>query len=378
MHYPALDTKSARIIYVGLDVDDQAFHGCVVAADEVTEFKTKSSAADLIETLEKFKKADHKIKVCYEAGYLGYSLQRELSDKGYDCDVVAPSLIPRAPGKKVKTDRLDAKKLALYYQKGLLTAVHIPSKEQEAIRDLLRSRSFVQKQIQRIRHHILSSVRRMGLHYRQETNNPRGAYWTKTHLSWLLGKIEKWEPCPSKLNFSLLLSRLDVLEKEVNVYDTQVKALAEESVYLPKIRALTCYRGIDTLAAMSLVTEIGNIRRFSHPRKLTSYCGMDIVEYSSGGKERKFHMSKMGNKHIRTCVIEACQFVSYPPIISKSLKDRRQNTPPNLIQIADRCMKRLYKKSRHLIYREKPINKIKAACAREMLGFIWESLRAAA
>ena len=105
---------------------------------------------------------------------------------------------------------------------------------------------------------------------------------------------------------------------------------------------------------------------------------MDIVEYSSGGKEKKFCMSRMGNKHIRTCMIEACQFVSYPPIISKALKERRKDTPLKLVQVADRCMKRLYKKSRHLIYREKHPNKVKAACAREMLGFIWESLRAVA
>ena len=178
-----------------------------------------------------------------------------------------------------------------------------------------------------------------------------------------------------KLNFSLLLSRLAVLEKEVGAYDVQIKNLAQETQFLPRIKALTCYRGIDTLAAMSLVTEIGDIRRFNHPRRLTSYCGMDIIEYSSGGKERKFRMSKMGNKHLRTCVIEACQFVSYPPITSKALKERRKDTPERLIGIAERCMRRLYKKSRHLIYREKPINKIKAACAREMLGFIWESLK---
>ena len=260
MHYPAYSTNSARIIYVGLDVDDQAFHGCVVTEHETTEFKTKPSCTNLVETLEKFKQPDCQIRICYEAGYLGYSLQRDLSEKGYVCDVVAPSLIPHARGKKVKTDRVDAKKLAVYYQKGLLTRVHVPTKEQEAVRDILRSRQFIQKQIQRIRHHILSSVRRSGLHYRQDTDNPRAAYWTKMHRSWLLGKIEKWDSCPLKLNFSLLLSRLDVLEKEVGVYDAQIKALAEEPKYLPKVQALTCYRGIDSLAAMSLSNEIGDIR----------------------------------------------------------------------------------------------------------------------
>ncbi len=379
MNYPTSGTQTTSpILYVGLDVDDTSFHGCALTENqqEGLEFKTKSSSSDPCRTLEKFNTQKNALKICYEAGYLGYSLQRELQEKGYRCEIVAPSLIPHPAGKRVKTDRLDARGLARYYAKGLLTTIHVPSPEQEAVRDLLRSRCFLKKQIQRVRHHFLSCIRRLGLHYRQETANPDGTYWTKQHRIWLKGKIEKFDSDPLKLNFTLLLSRLEALEEERNSYEDQIENLAKNPCHQQKIRALTCYRGIDTLAALSLVSEIGDIRRFDHPRRLTSYCGMDIIEHSSGGKERKFCMSKMGNKHIRTCVIEACQFVSYPPLISKILKERRKETPMHLVQIADRCMQRLYKKSRKMLYREKPTNKVKAACARELLGFIWESLRA--
>ena len=129
---------------------------------------------------------------------------------------------------------------------------------------------------------------------------------------------------------------------------------------------------------MGLILELGDIKRFSHPRKLTSYAGMDLREYSSGGKERKYSMSKMGNRHIRTIVVEACQGVKLKPKLCRSLKKRREGMPVQYTEVADRCMKRLYKKSTHLLLAGKPVNKIKVACARELLGFVWESLNLAA
>jgi transposase len=126
---------------------------------------------------------------------------------------------------------------------------------------------------------------------------------------------------------------------------------------------------------MTINLEIGDISRFDHPSPLTSFSGMDISEYSSGGKERKYHITKMGNRRLRTAVIEAAQFAIRSPRVSQDLRNRRKDAPYKSIETADRCMNRLYKKANRLKYRGKETNKIKVACAREMLGFIWESLK---
>lgn len=367
-----------RILYIAIDVDDKAFHGHAIASDQETglDFQSRPSAEHFIKAVQKIAALGDQIKICYEATYLGYSLYRTLTKNGLACEIIAPSLVPKPSGVLVKTDRIDARLLAHYYKKGLLTAIHIPTEEQEAVRDLLRSRHFLRRQTLRVKHHLLSLCRRLGVDYKQQADIPTRVHWTKSHVNWLKTTVQKMDNIVVKLNLEALLGRLDLLEAQIGDYDDKIRLIAQQPAYHPPVQALCCYRGIDVLSAITLVTEIGDIRRFDHPRRLTSYAGMDLIEYSSGGKERKFSMSKLGNRHIRTTVIEACQYAFNMPVISKILRDRRQGTPVLLVDIADRCMQRLSNKSRRLLYRCKPRNKIKAACAREMLCFIWESLSA--
>ncbi|MCB1984680.1 MAG: IS110 family transposase [Nitrosomonas sp.] len=141
---------------------------------------------------------------------------------------------------------------------------------------------------------------------------------------------------------------------------------------------MTCYKGIKNLFALTMITEIGNVKRFSHPRQLVSWIGMDIREYSSGGKHNRFGMTKHGNRYLRTAFIEANQRGYRTARISKDLKARRKNTDPGIINIADRCLRRLNKKGNRLLLAGKHPNKVKVACAREMVGFVWESLHKAA
>jgi transposase len=369
-----------KIQYVAVDVDDKAFHGYAIATGEKegVPFCSKPTVGALIHKLEGIGKPDHEIKTCYEATYSGYVLQRDLAKRGYACDVIAPSLIPRAPGSRVKTDRIDAKQLAIFYQKGLLTPVHIPDEADEQARDLIRSRGFLMKQSKALKVHILSTCRRMGIGYRQETGRKQGNYWTGIHLDWLGKRVKQMKGPLIKMNLSLLLNELSSFTQRIGLYDTEIRRIAQEEKYRRKAKALVCYRGIDTLSAMTLINEIGDIDRFCHPERLTSYAGMDLIEYSSGGKERRYSMSKMGNRHIRTTVIESCQGVLQFPVVSKKLKQRRQGAEPQMIEIADRSMNRLHKKATHLWHEGKPKNKIKVACARELLSFVWESLRAVA
>lgn len=368
---------SNRIQYVGLDVDDKGFQGHIRAGMEEKDvvFRTKPNVSSLTKKLEDLRQSKNEYRICYEASYLGYSLQRALSRKGYKCEVIAPSLIPRESGRRVKTDRIDSKKLTEYYQKGLLTPVHIPNGEEEKVRDLIRSRRFIQGQLKRVKVHILANCRRNGLNYKVETKRPKANYWTGPHLSWLRKTVKEMELTdPLKANLSLLLSQAESIEQQVGLYDEAISQISEQKKYKKKVRALSCYRGIARISAMTLITEIGDIRRFGHPNKLTSYSGMELMEYSSGGKQKRYGMSKMGNRNIRTTVIESCQTVFRIPKISKKLKARREGVEIKLVKIADRCMTRLYKKSSRMLHRGKMKNKIKVACARELLGFVWESL----
>jgi transposase len=367
------------IFFIAIDVDDNSFHGCGVnnKTGEIREFRCRPTIGHLDKKLAGFKADCSEIKICYEATYLGFSLCRALGKKGYFCEVIAPSLIPEVPGKKVKTDRIDSRKMAVYYSNGQLTGVHVPTVEDETARDLVRSRKFVYRQMSRMRLHVLSACRRMGINYHEGEGNQNRSNWTLMHRNWLTVKIQEQNNHEFSFNMSTLLKQIDQIEETIKLYDDEIKRLAEQISYREKVSALCSYRGIDVLTAMTLTTELGDINRFSHPRQLSSYAGMDLVEYSSGGHERRYGISKMGNKNIRTSVIESCQMARQIPKVSKILKARRRDVNPKYIEIADRCMNRLYVKSKRLLNREKTSNKVKVACAREMLCFVWESLKAA-
>lgn len=368
------------IFYVAVDVDDKNFHGCGINKEtgETIEFATRPTAGHLAKKLAEIRQGCSGVKVCYEATYLGFSLQRELAKQGYECEVIAPSLIPTKHGMVVKNDRIDCREMAVYYVNGQLTAVHIPSVEEETVRDVVRTRRFISGQQSALKLHILAMCRRIGLNYHDSTDNKKSHYWTKTHRNWLISEMRKDDNKMHEFNLNELLMQLENIERRIEVYDSKLAELGEGDAYRDKVKALRCYRGIELLTAMTLISELNDIRRFSHPRQLCSYAGMDLREYSSGGHEKRYRMSKMGNRHIRTSVIEACQLASKIPQVSKVLRARRKDADEKFIQIADRCMERLYKKSQRLLYRGKMVNKVKVACAREMLCFVWESLMAVA
>jgi transposase len=261
--------------------------------------------------------------------------------------------------------------------RGDLTIVHVPDEEDESIRDLIRSRGFLVKENRQIKTHILSLCRRIGLDYRKE-HGVRSNYWTELHRIWLQKQIKGLRQRAHQINMAHLLMTLHQIEQTIDLYDQEILELSKQSKYQKPMEALRCFRSIGTLTAMTITTELGDIRRFNHPEKLTSYAGLDLREYSSGGKEKKFGITHLGNKYLRTAVVEASQLAAYRPSISRDLKRRREGASAKSIEIADRCMKRLYKRSDHLLRRGKHPNKVKVAAARELLSFIWEALRAAA
>ena len=362
-----------NILYIGVDVDDKNFH--VGTFDEKTEettvFKTKPTFGGLLKKLNDLKSKGNKLKVCYEATYIGYGMCRNLIKKKIDCNIIAPSLIPELSGKRIKTDRIDALKLAKYNAKGMLTKIYIPDKEDEEVRTLLRSRRFLVKQRTGLKKHIISMCRSNDMHYKQETT--ARDHWTKKHIEWLTVKINKESDIIKKI-FRSLLNILTDISNEIKEIDEKIFEISQKEKYKKKADILKCFRGLDTLTSMTLISEIGDINRFIHPKKLTSYSGLDIIEYSSGGKEKKFGITKMGNKHIRTTVIEACQNVT-STTISRKQRMVRATKDKKIIDITERCRKRLRKKALNMLNRNKNRNVVKVACAREFLGFIWEALR---
>ncbi len=366
---------SQNIVYVGIDVDDVRYHGCALnpRTGEVLEFHCRPTMKGLVGQLEKLRECFGavQLKLCYEASYVGFSLQRDLKDRGYDCAVVTPSSIPRRAGKSVKTDRIDAAELAEFYANGLLTVVAAPDAQIEQDRDLLRSRQQLVQQQGTLRRHIQSLLRRNGLHYKADTQ--RKTHWQTHHYGWLERTIEG---CSGslKVNLALLVRPLKSLDDILAAYGEEVEALAVAPRYREPVKALTCYKGIKHLFALTMITEIGDVKRFAHPRQLVSWVGMDIREYASGGKSHRFGITRQGNPYLRTAFIEANQRGYRSARLGKDLKARRAKSAPEYVAIADRCLRRLNKKGNRLLLAGKHPNKVKVACAREMVGFVWESL----
>lgn len=370
---------SQKIIYVGVDVDDNSFHATALFPEtgEVLEYKTKPTFTSLVTKLTdlKGKFPDIILKICYEATYIGFTLKRDLESAGFDCVVVAPSSIPRTHGSQVKTDRVDAGKLAQYYAAGILTIVTVPEKEMESDRDLMRTRQFILHQLAEVRTHIQSLLRRNGLNYKSETGNK--SHWTKHHMVWIEKQIKESFGSLKK-NLELLIQQMKWLKHTLTEYDKSAEELAKTEKYQKKVNSLICYHGVKNIFAMVMITEIGDIKRFAHPNQLSSWVGFDVREYSSGGKQNRFGITKHGNRYLRTAFVEANQRLPRNRQIHHDLKMRRKEIDPALVAIADRYLDRVCKKGNRLLYAGKHPNKVKVACAREMVGFVWESLRAVA
>ena len=287
---------------------DTHYHGAALdkASGEIINFKCRPTLKGLLTQLDKVSRyfPGCTLSLCYEATYVGYTLQRDLAAKGYPCEVVASTSIPSPRGKQVKTDRIDATQLAQFYANGLVTIVSVPSPEYEQDRDLLRSRQNLVQQLTQVRKHMQALLRRNGLHYKAQTGNK--SHWTKYHYGWLERTVETTTGS-LRVNLALLLRQLKGLNSIIAEYGQHIEELVKTPRYVKPVQALTCYKGVKNLFALTMITEIGDITRFPHPRQLVSWAGMDIREYSSGAKHNRFGITKHGNRYLRTAFIEANQ-----------------------------------------------------------------------
>jgi transposase len=308
------------------------------------------------------------VRCCYEAGPCGYALQRQIEGAGpVICEVIAPALIPRKPGERIKTDRRDARKLAELLRAGLLTEVQAPTPEEEAVRDLCRAREDAKQDLLRCRHRLGKMLLRRGLVY---SGGKRA--WGQTHRQWL--RSLRFERAEEQAVLSDYLLAVEQVEERIKTLEQQLTTAAESALFREPVGWLRCFRGIDTVTAVTLVAELHGIERFTSPRALMAYVGLVPSEYSSAQCTRRGGITKAGNSHARRVLIEATWHYRHPPRISARLSARRQGQPPAVIAIADKAQQRLYRRQRHLATHGKTATQAVVAGARELTGFIWAAL----
>jgi transposase len=308
------------------------------------------------------------VRVFYEAGPCGYALQRQVTTSRVSCDVVAPALIPRKPGERVKTNRRDARKLAALGRAGLLTAVQPPTLEDEAVRDLARARDDAREDLQRCRHRLGKLLLRRGLHF-------SGRNWTRAPRQWIDGL--EWPHAAERAVVDDYLLAIDQPEARLHELDARLAEIAETEPYREPVGWLRCCRGIDTLTAMLILAELHDVRRFASAPALMAYLGLVPGEDSSGEKHRRGRITRTGNALVRRLLVETAWHYQHRPSIGVALTRRRKGQPARVIAIAAKAQQRLGRRFRKLAAEHKPAPKVAVAIARELAGFLWAALQPA-
>lgn len=361
---------SESINWVGLDVHKDSVVVAILEGDEPqdnAEILTVQHTSKAVRRLVKRLSAgDTEVRACYEAGPCGYGLHRFLTSLGIVCEVIAPSLIPKKPGDRVKTDRRDAKKLASLYRSGLLTPIAVPGEDQEALRDLLRARQSVVKQVRAARHQLGKFLLRRERIFRETRN------WTNKHRAWIAR--QEFDHVATRKTFEHYRTHLEYLEERLSELEAEIESIAEDEPYREVVGRLSCLRGIKTLTAMTLVAEIYDFRRFPTADRFAAYLGLVTSEHSTGGpgREKRGSITKTGNMHARKILVEAAWHARHKPTLNnKALKERVEGQPPGIVRHAWKAQRRLHKVYWRLVSKGKPTPVAVVAVARELAGFVW-------
>jgi transposase len=363
---------NGSITWVGIDAHKKTLavavlHPRKTEPEEMTIDNDERSIRRFARRLSRGAKGE--VRICYEAGTCGYALQRRLeASGGVVCEVVAPSLIPRKPGERIKTDRRDARKLAELYRAGVLTMVAPPTPEQEAIRDLCRCREDVRADLGRCRHRLAKMLVRRGYVFRSTSR-----LWSKSHRRWLASLV--FEDPVDRIVLNEYLLAIEQAETRLRAMDREIEKAAELPLYRDHVAWLRCFRGIDTTVAMIFVAELHGLERFESPRALAAYLGLVPSLYSTGDSARRGGITKTGNSHIRRALVQTCWQYRHPARTGAKLRARREGQPPRVVRIADEAQRRLTTRYRRLAERRKPTTKVVIAVARELVGFLWAALR---
>ncbi|MDI6616756.1 MAG: IS110 family transposase [Syntrophaceae bacterium] len=359
------------ITIVGLDVHKNSIE--IVTAEtggtqEVRRFgKTGGDMASLDKAIRKLRSKGALLRFVYEAGPCGYEIYRHLTQQGFLCKVVAPSMTPRKSGDRVKTDRRDAEHLARLERAGELTSVYVPREEDEAMRDLTRAREDAVKAQRTARQQLGAFLLRQGHRYPGKTS------WTPVHTRWL-SDIAVGHPA-QQIVLQEYIHAVASCTARVDLLTDQILKLLPAWRMAPVVKALQALRGVAPIVAVTTVAEIGDINRFESPRQLMIYLGLIPSEHSSGERTRRGGITKTGNGHVRRSLVEAAHAYSHPARISRLLLRRQEGLQPTIREIAWKAQVRLCGRFRRLMARGKARNKVVTAVARELAGFIWAIAR---
>jgi len=358
-----------NILFIGLDTHKEFVEVAYIEEQrgaKPVHFGRISSAKLAIKKLARqfeSKYPNATLHFVYEAGPCGYWIYRLLTSLGHCCYVVAPSLIPKKPGDKVKTDKRDALNLAKLLKSEDLTPIYVPESEDEAVRDLSRARETAMKDLKDAKYQLKALLLRNNINYSGSAN------WSSKHLRWLTELI-----LPHPAQHIVLQEYLHTINERLarlKRLDNELEHHVKNWRYYPVVKAIQAMRGVRLLVATGVIAELGDLTRFDHPRKLMSYLGLVASEHSSGGKQRQGAITKCGNGRARRLLVEGAHSYRFAANISTELQKRQEGLPKEIIDIAWQAQLRLCRRYQRLIFKGKHYNVAVTAIAREMIAYIW-------
>lgn len=345
--------------WIGLDVHKATTNFAILRPGDETLLEGQIvTETTKIERLLKKHADGTSIRCCYEAGPCGYELKRRLEAAGIACEVVAPSLIPSKPGERIKTDRRDAAKLVRLLRAGDLTAIRVPSEAEEAVRDLCRCREDAKEDLTRARHRLSKMLLRRGRTYRD------GKAWTKRHWDWIRG--QRFDDVNAQACLDSYVVSVEQTMERIKGLDAEIERVTESEAWRAPVGRLSAFRGISKAGALVLASEIGDFRRFGHPKALSGFVGLVPSEFSSGRQRRQGSITKTGNAHVRRVLVEAAWHYRHRPGMGRALQARLKDQPEGARQLAWKAQERLHRRFSRLVSRGKRSTVATVAVAREL------------
>ena len=356
-------------IFLGLDVHrDSISVGVLHPGDRVPLTEKISADDDSVRRLVKRFDDPRLLKACYEAGPTGYDLCRLLRQMGVACEVIAPSLIPKASGDKVKTDKRDCQRLARLHRAGELVAIRVPSPREEAVRDLCRTRGDMVEDLTRARHRLSKFLLRHSKVYRD------GSPWTVKHEAWL--RAQCFDEAALRTTYEHYRATVATRDAALAAVEADLVGFLGQAPFAEGVRRLSAYRGVTAMGALSLQAEVCDWRRFSRAAAAMAFVGLVPSEDSSGGREHRGHLTKAGNAHLRAQLVESAWSYQHRPYVGREIAKRQEGLPPEVVARAWAAQLRLCGRFRHLAERKNTKSVVAAAVARELTGFLWAEMTA--